>query len=83
MQCCPAQDVHPQLWKGANRKFDRVPWRRIEAERHNAERTPAQQVRACLPILALFRSYCNSSETLCSACHEHSFLLVLVLPVSM
>ena len=40
-----AQDVHPQLWKGANRKFDKVPWRRIEAERHNAERTPEQQVR--------------------------------------
>lgn len=38
------QDVHADLWKGANRKFDKVPWRKIEMERHNAERTPEQQV---------------------------------------
>jgi nucleolar protein 15 len=38
------QDVHPDLWKGANRKFDKIPWRKIEVERHNAERTPEQQV---------------------------------------
>jgi len=35
----PAGEVHPELWKGANRKFARVPWRKIELERHNAERT--------------------------------------------
>ncbi|CAL8463903.1 g3438 [Coccomyxa elongata] len=39
----PAKDVHPDLWKGANRKFDNIPWRKIEMERHNAERTPEQQ----------------------------------------
>ena len=41
----PAGEVHPELWKGANRKFARVPWRKIELERHNAERTPEQQAR--------------------------------------
>ena len=40
----PLQDVHPDLWKGANRKFDKIPWRKLEAERHNAERTPEHQV---------------------------------------
>ena len=71
---CGAQDVHPQLWKGANRKFDRVPWRRIEAERHNAERTPEQQVpprplspgpshRAYAP-----RSPLGACVHLCAAC---------------
>lgn len=38
------QDVHQDLWKGANRKFDIIPWRKIEKERHNAERSPEQQV---------------------------------------
>ena len=38
------QDQHKDLWKGANRKFSKVPWHKIEAQRHNAERTPDQQV---------------------------------------
>lgn len=42
------QDVHADLWKGANRKFDKIPWRKVEMERHNAERTPEQQVSTCM-----------------------------------
>ena len=38
------QDQHKDLWKGANRKFSKIPWHKIEAQRHNAERTPDQQV---------------------------------------
>ena len=43
MRVMEPQEVHPQLWKGANRKFAKVPWRKIELERHNADRTPEQQ----------------------------------------
>ena len=45
MRVMGPQEVHPQLWKGANRKFAKVPWRKIELERHNADRTPEQQAR--------------------------------------
>ena len=38
------QEVHKDLWKGSNRKFSQIPWRKIEMQRHNAERTPEQQV---------------------------------------
>ncbi|KAK9827622.1 hypothetical protein WJX81_007725 [Elliptochloris bilobata] len=38
------KEVHAELWKGANCKFAKVPWRKIELERHNADRTPEQQV---------------------------------------
>ncbi len=40
----PTQEVHPDLWKGANRKFRAYPWRKVERERHNAVRTPEEQV---------------------------------------
>ena len=39
------QEVHKDLWKGSNRKFSKIPWHKIEVQRHNAERTPEQQVR--------------------------------------
>jgi len=39
------QEVHKDLWKGSNRKFSKIPWHKIEMQRHNAERTPEQQVR--------------------------------------
>ena len=38
------QEVHKDLWKGSNRKFSRIPWHKLEVQRHNAERTPEQQV---------------------------------------
>ena len=43
----PPSRVHPALFKGANRTFTRVPWRKIEAERHNVERDgDKEKVRA-------------------------------------
>lgn len=35
-------EVHKDLWKGANRHFRTIPWRKVEMRRHNAERTPEQ-----------------------------------------
>lgn len=31
------KEVHPQLFKGANRVFKKVPWKKLEVERHNKE----------------------------------------------
>jgi hypothetical protein len=39
----PRAEVHADLFKGANRVFKAVPWRRIEVERHNKELEPAQE----------------------------------------
>lgn len=46
-----ADEVHPQLFKGANRKFKKVPWRKIAAERVNKERTPAEAARRVAALL--------------------------------
>jgi len=35
----PPSKLHPALFKGANRKFAAVPWRRVEAARANKART--------------------------------------------
>ena len=37
----PSQ-VHPALFKGANRKFKQIPWRRIEMNRQDKERMPEE-----------------------------------------
>lgn len=36
-------DVHPEIFKGANRTFKRIPWREIEVKRHNKERTEKEE----------------------------------------
>lgn len=41
----PSSAVHPALFKGANRKFAKVPWRRVEAARANADRSPAAEAK--------------------------------------
>ena len=41
----PPAEVHPELFKGANRTFSKVPWRHIEAKRHNADRSPAGEAK--------------------------------------
>lgn len=38
----PAEEVHPDLFKGANRVFKQTPWAKIERERQNRDRTPAE-----------------------------------------
>ena len=29
----PTEQLHPEVWKGANRRFKRTPWNRIERKR--------------------------------------------------
>eukprot|EP00890_Picochlorum_soloecismus_P002380 jgi/Picsp_1/3142/NSC_05982-R1_protein len=35
--------VHAELFKGANRTFKKIPWREIETRRHNRERSEAEE----------------------------------------
>lgn len=35
--------VHPDTFKGANRKFTKLPWEKMERERQNRTRTPEQE----------------------------------------
>ncbi|GAB4816007.1 hypothetical protein N2152v2_003053 [Parachlorella kessleri] len=37
------EECHEDLFKGANRVFTKVPWKKIEMERHNKERTPQEE----------------------------------------
>lgn len=41
----PVSEQHPLLFKGANRTFTRVPWRKLEAERVNRVRTPEEHAK--------------------------------------
>lgn len=34
--------IHPELFKGANRRFKQVPWRKLETQRHNKVRSPEE-----------------------------------------
>lgn len=36
----PKAEVHPEMFKGAERPFRAIPWSKIEAARHDAPRTP-------------------------------------------
>ena len=40
VRCLPRSEVHPELFRGAERAFRAIPWGKIEAARHNAPRTP-------------------------------------------
>ncbi|PJF17868.1 hypothetical protein PSACC_02319 [Paramicrosporidium saccamoebae] len=37
LQCrlVPEEQVHPELWKGANKKFVKIPWKRIQMKKFN------------------------------------------------
>lgn len=39
------QDQHAKLFKGANKKFAKIPWQKIEAERHNKDKSAEEQDR--------------------------------------
>jgi nucleolar protein 15 len=41
----PKAEVHPELFKGADRRFKNVPWKKLEAERHNKPRTPEEHAK--------------------------------------
>lgn len=47
-----SSEVHKDLFKGANRVFKKVPWAKVEAERHNAERSTVQEGRRTARALA-------------------------------
>jgi hypothetical protein len=40
----PVERIHPEMWKGANKKFRPFPFRDVAREIHNAPRTLDQQV---------------------------------------
>lgn len=39
------ESIHPELFKGANKKFHNIPWRKLERERHNKEITAKEYAR--------------------------------------
>jgi nucleolar protein 15 len=42
LKCEVMEEVHPNLFKGAGRKFAARPWNKMEQERHNKVKTPVQ-----------------------------------------
>jgi len=48
----PEDDVHPQLWVGANKKFHKTPRARVEKRRNEKARTKAQEDEANGRVLA-------------------------------
>lgn len=40
LQCklIPEDKIHAELWKGSNRKFAHIPWRKMEMKRYNCRR---------------------------------------------
>ncbi|WVR05626.1 hypothetical protein IAU60_002648 [Kwoniella sp. DSM 27419] len=45
-QVIPEDDIHPQLWAGANKKFRPVPRARVEKKKHEKPRTEQQVAKA-------------------------------------
>ncbi|BEI87116.1 hypothetical protein CcaverHIS002_0704620 [Cutaneotrichosporon cavernicola] len=54
LQCAvvPKDQVHPELWVGANKKFRKVPRARLEKVRNDKARTKEQQSKANAKVLA-------------------------------
>jgi nucleolar protein 15 len=42
LQVVPSEKIHPQLFKGANRRFKNIPWSKLERRRHDKELTPEE-----------------------------------------
>ena len=51
VQVIPADEVHPQLWVGANKKFRVIPKARLEKAKHDKPRTQEQQDKANAKLL--------------------------------
>ncbi len=45
------EEVHPQLFKGANRRMKRVPWAKLAADRHNRPRTHEEHAKRVAKLL--------------------------------
>ena len=41
----PSEQLHPDIWKGANRRFKRTPWNKIEKKKE-AEMTKGGKLQA-------------------------------------
>jgi nucleolar protein 15 len=44
-------EVHPALFKGANKKMKSIPWAKLEADRHNKPRTPEEHAKRMARLL--------------------------------
>ncbi len=44
-------EVHPTLFKGANKKMKSIPWNKLEADRHNKDRTPEEHAKRVSRVL--------------------------------
>ena len=71
------QEVHKDLWKGSNRKFSKIPWHKIEVQRHNAERTPEQQVWLTSPSVSYTMMHGQYPERATLALALYTAVLVL------
>lgn len=43
-QLVPEERIHQELWKGANRKFVKIPWRKMEANKYNSKMEKSDEV---------------------------------------
>lgn len=58
------EKIHQELWKGANRRFVPVPWRKWEVKRFNGRlaKTPREQVqKRCQQLLAGKKQKCQKA----------------------
>jgi len=47
----PKDKIHPELFKGANRVFKKIPWRKIARAQHNKPKEPAQMEKLAKRLL--------------------------------
>lgn len=47
----PESKLHEKLWVGANRKFRKIPWAKINRERHNRPKSEAQLEKSTKRLL--------------------------------
>jgi len=47
----PKEKVHPDTFKGANRKFKKIPYKKLAKKQHNAEKEPQQTQKTILKLL--------------------------------
>ena len=44
--------LHPETFKGANKRFTKLPWDKMEREKHNKARTPEEREKQVQRLLA-------------------------------
>ena len=66
----PRDEVHPHTFKGANKRFKKIPWRKIESERQNKERTKGDELKRQRRLL---RKDNARRKRLAEICIEYDF----------